>query len=178
MNFATKPCTVVVVRCGELRIGVPVSAVRKVVAAPLPQLLPGAPVVVAGLVNLHGTPLVVLDLARRGAAARDGVCEESRIVVVETADQRWGLLSERVEGTMSVEGWTWQDTDAIVPGTGYIAGGIAGEPGVLVLRDPAVWLARGEAGDLSAALAQLDAEAAGAHTAAMSSPIGGESPVP
>lgn len=143
---------IVVARCGDLRMGIPAGVVRKVVAAPLPSPLPQAPAIVAGLLNLHGTPLVVVDLARRGAAARDAVALGSRIVVIDTPERSFGLLCDAVEGTRAIPDEDWRTLDAVIPGTGYLAAGRAGESGLVVLRDPATWLSRGDLDDLAAAL--------------------------
>lgn len=162
---------VVVARCGPIRIGVPVHAVRKVVAAPLPVPLPDAPASVAGLVNLHGTPLVVLDLARRGAAARDSIALGGRIVIVETALRRCGLLCEAVEGTLDLPEAAWQSVEDLVPGARHVVAGTAGDADLVVLRDPDTWLSDAEAHDLAAALARLE-EGRGARTAQGQDPTG------
>lgn len=155
---AAKQHTILVAQCGALRVGVPVDAVRRVVAAPLPASLPGAPPIVAGLLNLHGAPLVVVDLSRRGERARAAVTLESRIVIVETEEHRCGLLCESVEGTRSVDHNAWQAMDEIVPGTAYLAAGEPGAEGLILLHDPAAWLSTSEAHDFQAALERHLAE--------------------
>ncbi|MFG1359939.1 chemotaxis protein CheW [Xanthobacter pseudotagetidis] len=144
--------TIVVVHCGDLRVGIPVDTVRKVVAAPVPSPLPEAPAIVAGLLNLHGTPLVVVDLARRGGGAREAITLASRIVVVETPSQSFGLLCEAVEGARAISDRDWLALDEIVPGTGYLAAGTAGEEELIVLRDPGTWLSASDVEDLKAAI--------------------------
>ena len=152
MRLQAQHGPVVVGRCGATRVAVPVHAVVKVVAAPLPARLPDAPARVAGLVNFHGTALVVLDFAQRGAAARDAVTLDARIVVVDTPQRRWGLLCEEVEGTLHLSAADWHAFDELMPGVDYLAAGRAGEADLIVLRDPATWLSEGEVEDLDAAL--------------------------
>jgi len=152
--------SVVIARCGPLRIGVPVHVIRKVVAAPLPVPLPDAPASVAGLVNLHGSPLPVLDLARRGASVRDALTLEARIVIVDTARRAYGLLCEGIEGTRTLSETDWQSMDDLVPGAGYLVAGVAGEDGLIILRDPDTWLSQADGHDLEAAMACHPREAA------------------
>ncbi|MBB6309174.1 chemotaxis protein CheW [Xanthobacter tagetidis] len=144
--------TIVVARCGDMRVGIPVDTVRKVIAAPLPSPLPEAPAIVAGLLNLHGEPLVVVDLARRGGGARDAITLASRIVVVETPSQQFGLLCETVEGVRVIGAQDWLALDEIVPGIGYLAASAAGEEQLIVLRDPGTWLSASDVEDLRVAV--------------------------
>jgi len=161
MRGAERSHDVVVARCGDLRLGVPLEAVHKVVAAPLLTPLPDAPARVAGLANLHGAPLVVLDISGSALpAGRPGL--EARLMVVETARRRCGLLCDGVEGTLRLPEDAWHALDDLVPGAGYLAGGSADEQGLVVLRDPDGWLSEGDDQQLRQALERHRAGEAGA----------------
>lgn len=151
MRWAERSHDVVVARCGGLRLGVPLDAVHKVVAAPLLTPLPDAPARIAGLANLHGTALVVLDLSGKGAAAGRPALD-ARLVVMETAQRVCGLLCDSVEGTLHLPDEAWQALDDLIPGAGYLAGGRSGEDDLIVLRDPDGWLAASDEHDLQRAL--------------------------
>lgn len=152
MSTLEEQHAIVVAHCGDLRVGIPVETVRKVVAAPVPSPLPEAPAIVAGLLNLHGAPLVVIDLARRGCDAREAITLASRIVLVETPSQYFGLLCETVEGVRVIGDQDWLALDEIVPGTGYLAACTAGGEELIVLRDPGAWLSASAIEDLRATI--------------------------
>jgi len=98
---------VLVFHIGPDRYGLPLRQVRRVL--PLLELkgIPLAPDSVAGLMNLHGTPVPVIDLSRisGGAPARKNF--DTRIVVADyTAPNgsvhALGLMAERVQGVQDV----------------------------------------------------------------------------
>lgn len=98
---------VLVFHLGADRYGLPLRQVRRVL--PLLELkgIPLAPDSVAGLLNLHGDPVPVIDLARisGGAPARQHF--DTRIVVADyTAPDgklhALGLMAERVTGVQDV----------------------------------------------------------------------------
>lgn len=98
---------VLVFHIGADRYGLPLRQVRRVL--PLLELkdIPLAPASVAGLMNLHGDPVPVIDLARisGGAPARQHF--DTRIVVVDYAGpdgvlRALGLMAERVQGVQEV----------------------------------------------------------------------------
>jgi chemotaxis-related protein WspB len=89
------------------RYGLPLRQVRRVL--PLMELkgVPLAPDSVAGLMNLHGQPVPVIDLARIGGGAPARRHFDTRIVVVDyTAPggkvHALGLMAERVQGVQDV----------------------------------------------------------------------------
>ncbi|MGW8391337.1 chemotaxis protein CheW [Pseudoduganella sp. HUAS MS19] len=98
---------VLVFHIGPDRYGLPLRQVRRVL--PLLELkgIPLAPDSVAGLLNLHGDPLPVIDLSRisGGAPARQHF--DTRIVIADyTAPNGMvhalGLMAERVQGVQDV----------------------------------------------------------------------------
>jgi len=136
MEPRVSPRALVVARCGALRVGLPVDVVEQVVAAPVPEPLPGAPPIVVGLVNFHGAPTVVLDPARRGPDVREGVTLAHRIAVVRGRHGLRGILCEAVEGPVPVADEAWSGLEDLVPGAGYLAAGAVGGDEVVVLYDP------------------------------------------
>ncbi|HRQ79317.1 MAG TPA: chemotaxis protein CheW [Gemmatimonadaceae bacterium] len=76
------------------RVAVPLGQAREIIGARAVTRLPGAPSWIAGLVNLRGTVLTVLDVSQRlGGAASAGP-----VLVVELGDRKFGLRVERVDG--------------------------------------------------------------------------------
>ncbi|WP_374586296.1 chemotaxis protein CheW [Pseudoduganella sp.] len=98
---------VLVFHIGDDRYGLPLRQVRRVL--PLLQLkgIPLAPDSVAGLMNLHGAPVPVVDLARLGGGAPARQHFDTRIVLVDYtapggALHALGLMAERVQGVQEV----------------------------------------------------------------------------
>lgn len=131
---------VVIIRCGQFRLGVSAQRVRTVVAAPALTPLPAAPPVVAGLISLHGRPLPVLDLSCRTGTPASPVGLDSRIVIVDTRAGPCGLLCDGVDGVQFLAATAWQSLEPLAPGAGYLAAGTAGAPDIVILQDPDLWL--------------------------------------
>jgi chemotaxis-related protein WspB len=98
---------VLVFHIGPDRYGLPLRQVRRVL--PLLELkgIPLAPDSVAGLMNLHGIPVPVIDLARISGGAPSRLHFDTRIVVADyTAPggtvHALGLMAERVQGVQDV----------------------------------------------------------------------------
>lgn len=143
----------VIVRRAGRRVALPVQLVDKIVATPRLTPLADTPLIVAGLVNLHGTPLVVLDPFGAAPDARPpgvGTC----LAIVRTGRRAFALLCDGVERVAELPDAAWQDLSALLPGIDYRAAGQPGSPELLVLRDPDGWLSDARHGDIEAALAR------------------------
>jgi len=98
---------VLVFHIGADRYGLPLRQVQRVL--PLLELkgIPLAPDSVAGLMNLHGDPMPVIDLSRISGGAPSRRHFDTRIVVAdytspEGAVHALGLMAERVQGVQDV----------------------------------------------------------------------------
>jgi len=98
---------VLVFYIGADRYGLPLRQVRRVL--PLLELkgIPLAPDSVAGLLNLHGDPMPVIDLSRISGGPPSRKHFDTRIVVAdytspEGAVHALGLMAERVQGVQDV----------------------------------------------------------------------------
>ncbi|WP_426342111.1 chemotaxis protein CheW [Pseudoduganella sp. S-14] len=98
---------VLVFHIGADRYGLPLRQVRRVL--PLLELkgIPLAPDSVAGLLNLHGAPMPVIDLSRISGRAPSRQHYDTRIVVSDYtapdgAVHALGLMAERVQGVQDV----------------------------------------------------------------------------
>ena len=98
---------VLVFHIGADRYGLPLRQVRRVL--PLLELkgIPLAPDSVAGLMNLHGDPVPVVDLSRISGGPPSRQHFDTRIVVADYTDAEGrlhalGLMAERVQGVQDV----------------------------------------------------------------------------
>lgn len=99
---------VLVFLIGPDRYGLRLPAVLRVVPAAALKVVPLAPTYVAGLLDLHGAAVPVIDLSQLAGIARAPVCFDSRIILIDYgsdgAPQRTlGLLAEHVTGIESID---------------------------------------------------------------------------
>lgn len=88
-----------VAEAGGQPVAVPLLQAREIVTVRAVTRLPGAPSFIAGLVNVRGTVLTVVDVGLRlGGAASAGP-----VVVVEVAECTFGLRVGRVHGVRRAE---------------------------------------------------------------------------
>jgi purine-binding chemotaxis protein CheW len=89
------PVRLVVFRLGPLVCAVYATAVREIIPAGRSTRIPGASASVAGLVNLRGTLLTVLDARLAVGVADNGTAAES-ILVMEQGERTFGLAVDEV----------------------------------------------------------------------------------
>jgi chemotaxis-related protein WspB len=94
---------------GAQRFGLPLTAVEQVLPAAALVAVPGAPGHVAGLLDLHGTQVPVIDLSRLAGGEAAPVRYNTRILLVDypLGDgnvRPLGLLAERVSGVVALAG--------------------------------------------------------------------------
>lgn len=100
---------------GADRYGLPLAAVARVLPAAALKQLPLAPAWVAGVLDLHGAPVPVIDLAQLAGRAPAPLRYDTRIVLVDYplpggGHHALGLLAERVAGVAKVDEHTLAET--------------------------------------------------------------------
>ncbi|NHZ44416.1 chemotaxis protein CheW [Massilia aquatica] len=123
---------VMVFHIGADRYALPLWAVARVVPAAALKAIPLAPAWVAGLLDLHGEPVPVIDLSSLAGVAPAQLWYDSRIILVdypagEGATRPLGLLAEHVVGVDSVDGAALRDAGVGgAPFLGQVAAAAAG----------------------------------------------------
>jgi chemotaxis-related protein WspB len=123
---------VLVLSIGPDRYGLRLGAVNRVLPAVALKHLPLAPAFVAGLMDLHGEPVPVIDLSRLAGIEPGQVCFDTRIVLVDYpagagATRPLGLLAEHVIGIDSVDEALLADSGVRgAPFLGQVAGAATG----------------------------------------------------
>jgi purine-binding chemotaxis protein CheW len=104
-----------------------------------------APADVAGIVNLRGRIVTILDLGLRLGFSKAVRCGESRIFIVEDRGEFVGLLVDRVDEVVEVERDRWQAPPANVrAGQGRFFQGVCRTGGrAITVLDPGPILAEG-----------------------------------
>ncbi len=134
---------VLVFHIGPERYALPLAAVLRVLPAARLKALPGAPDYVAGLLDLHGAPVPVIDLSCLGGSPAETVRYDTRILLLDLpaggAVRRLGLQAERVTGVEVLLDAPLDPGVLAAPWLGAVARGAAG--GMLQLIEPARLLA-------------------------------------
>lgn len=110
---------VLVFHIGADRYGLALAAIRCVLPLMALKALPGAPEAVAGLMNLHGSGIPVVDISRLATGTASAHRMDTRIVLVDYtapggAVHALGLVAERVQGVQHVD-------DAVLAPAGVLA---------------------------------------------------------
>jgi len=85
----------VVFRLGERSFGIHLSSVREILPFRRATRLPGAPAYVAGLINVRGTIVTVIDLGRR-LGSTTAAHADAAVVLVECGAHVVGVLVDEV----------------------------------------------------------------------------------
>ena len=127
---------VLVFSIGADRYGLRLSAIARVLPVVELKHIPLAPDFVAGLLDLHGEPVPVIDLSRLAGVVPEQVWFDSRIILVhypagDGAVRPLGLLAEHVIGIETIDDAALADSGVdAAPFLGQVAGG---PPGMLQL---------------------------------------------
>ena len=124
---------VLVFLIGPDRYALRLQQVARVLPAAALKSVPLAPDYVAGLLDLHGEPVPVIDLSRLAGIAAEQVWFDSRIILVDYkgaqdgATRQLGLLAEHVTGIDSIDEASLADSGiAAAPFLGQVAGTASG----------------------------------------------------
>ena len=95
------------------RFGIDIMAVREIRAWSPVTRLPRVPDYVAGVVNLRGAVLPVIDLAARLGWAPTEATPRNPIIVIDHEGQLRGLIVHEVADIVSIEAGTMQQPEAL-----------------------------------------------------------------
>lgn len=120
----------------SLRLGIPLAAVERVVPAVEITPLPGAPEPVAGVFNLQGQVVPVLDLRRRFRLPQRATIPEDHVVIVHSAGRLLGVLVDEAQDVVDFDLETITRPDLVVEGFEHIQGIVRLKDGLLMINDP------------------------------------------
>ncbi|WP_018086503.1 chemotaxis protein CheW [Desulfurispora thermophila] len=127
----------VVFLLNEQLYGIDISQVLEIIRPTGVTVLPGTPDFIEGVINLRGTVIPVMDLARRFGLSSGQGTEEQRVVIVESAGVKVGLLVDGVSEVLRVTGQQIQPPPAagLVGGVECIRGIALLENRMIILLD-------------------------------------------
>jgi purine-binding chemotaxis protein CheW len=141
-----------VFRVDVWRLALPLSQVERVVRAVAITPLPQAPGVVAGVIDVQGLVIPVLDIRRRFGLAGREVELTDAFILTRAGAQRLALIVEEVEGVTAVRADARVEADQVFPGLPWLEGILRLPDGLVLIQDLARFLSLAESRELSLAL--------------------------
>jgi purine-binding chemotaxis protein CheW len=139
----------------DRRFALSARAVREVVRAVAVRPLPGAPRVVAGLIDVRGSVVPLFDLRLRfGLPARE-ISPSEHFILGETAARPVAVRADRTLSMLTVPAGSVHDPRGVVPDAADHLGAITLPDGLVLIHDLATFLSAAEAATLEAAMAEL-----------------------
>lgn len=139
----------------DCRLALEVGAVERVVRAVAVTPLPGAPAVIAGVVDMRGRVVPVVDTrAALGLAGRP-IRASDQLVVVATRARTLALVVDAVGDVLEVEAGAVVSRDDVLDGLERVDGVLPTPSGLVLVHDAEDLLSAGDAADLGRAVEAL-----------------------
>lgn len=132
--------TLIELECRGHRFALPLHCVHRVLPSAAPTLLPGAPEIVLGVLNVEGELVIVVDFFGRIGLPFSAIEISQQLVLVDMTGFRAGFIVDRVLGV----------TDREMPGTSGVPQRLAGaefvesivrlDDGLCIIVDPESFL--------------------------------------
>jgi purine-binding chemotaxis protein CheW len=126
---------VVVFAIGGASYAVPLEATERALHMVAVSPLPGAPPILAGVINLHGSVVPVVDLRRRLGSAAPAYGLGAHLLLVTSARRRLALSTDQVLGVRTIPEDSVVPSGLVAPGLGAVAGIAALPDGLLFIHD-------------------------------------------
>lgn len=137
---------------GGQRYALHLPAVERVLRMVEVSPLPKSPAIILGVINFHGQIIPAVDIRRRFGHSTSPYGLSSCLLVARTKRRTLALPVDEVLGVQEVPSETVTLPDAVLPGTGLVAGIAALSDGLLLIHDLDTFLALDEEQRLTEAL--------------------------
>jgi purine-binding chemotaxis protein CheW len=117
----------------EYRYALPLAAVERVVRAVAITGVPEAPRAIAGVVNMRGEIVPVVNLRRRFGLPERAMKLSDQLIVARTAQRTFALMADEVTGVVDCGDQDILATDSIMPGMRRLDGVAKEKAGVLLV---------------------------------------------
>ena len=126
---------VVLFAIGGASCAVPLEATERALHMVAVSPLPGAPPILAGVINLHGSVVPVVDLRRRLGSAVPAYGLGAHLLLVTSARRRLALSTDQVLGVRTIPAESVVPSGLVATGLGAVAGIAALPDGLLFIHD-------------------------------------------
>jgi purine-binding chemotaxis protein CheW len=142
----------VVFEAGGQPYALPAPDVREVLRAAALTPLPGAPLVIEGVLNVRGVIVPVLDLRARFRLPPKELEPGDHLIVATAGPRVVALRADRVLDLVRLAADQIEDARRLVPGAEHVAGVARLEDGLLLVHDLRTFLSASETATLDEAL--------------------------
>lgn len=143
--------TLIEFECRNHRFAVSLEYVRRVVPAAMPALLPGAPDIVAGMLNIGGEIVSLVNFSQRIGLSISPVHPSQRLLVLDMAGFPVGFIVDDVLGVTSRE-LDMPNVPVRLAGADFVDTVVRLDDGLCIIVDPERFLFDDEVKQLGAAL--------------------------
>ena len=150
------PPSILVFRLDDRRYGFWLTTVERVIRMVELTPLPRAPWIVAGVIDLAGTPVAAVDLRRRLRLPPRTPTVSDQIVIVRTGRFRIAAVVDFAEGIRQVPEFGVVEPGEILPGRDCVEGIVRLDDGLVLLHDIEGFLSETESRQLQRALEGRD----------------------
>ena len=132
--------------------GLPLEQVERVLPLVAVSPLPKAPASAAGIINLHGQVVPVLDVRRRFGFPTRGYGLSAHLVIARASRRTVALPVDEALGVLEMNAGAVKPPDSVLPGIGHVAGVVALPDGLLLIHDLDAFFSLEEERQLAGAL--------------------------
>jgi purine-binding chemotaxis protein CheW len=157
LNYKNKNRIVVFV-LDEQRYALLLSAVERVIRAVEITLLPKAPAVVLGVINVHGQVVSVVDARKRFRLPEREMDLNDRFIIAHTSRRRIALVVDSVVAIKELAEQEMMETEETLPFAAYLRGVAKVEGDLVLIYDLDEFLSLDEECGLDAALSEVSDE--------------------
>ena len=125
----------VVFTLGEQGYALPLNTVVRVVHAVEITLLPKAPPVISGIINVKGQIIPVVDIRKRFGLTPRELIPDDQLIIADTGKRQVALLVDEVRGIENITSRQLADTKETIPFAEYIKGIVKIENELILIYD-------------------------------------------
>jgi purine-binding chemotaxis protein CheW len=126
---------IMVFRLDDLRLGLPLASVERVVRAAWVEPLPAAPPAIVGVVDIAGRVLPVVDLRHCFARARRAIEAGDCFVLAHTGRRTVVLQLDAVDGLAAYAAHAAVPAGSVAPGLAHVSGVVKLADGLVLIED-------------------------------------------
>lgn len=142
----------VVFMLGDQRCALNLYSVDRVVHMVKITLLPKAPAIVLGVVNVQGSVVPVIDVRRRFGLPERQISLNDHLVVTHTTRRPFALVVDAVVDVVECREQSLAPTGSVLPAAEYLEGVMKLESGLVVIHDLEAFLSLEEEDSLNRAM--------------------------
>ncbi len=137
----------------DMRVALPLPCVERVVRAVYLTLLPDAPEIVLGVVNVQGRVIPAVNMRRRFRLPDREITLTDQLVIAHTSQRTVALMADAVSGIFEYAEPDIVGAETIIPGLEYIDGVVKLSDGLILIHNLDRFLSLEEAESLDRAMA-------------------------